>query len=170
LSKLNFVHVGTFGAAIGLKGEIKINLLTSNFAFFKSLDHYYNFDQSTEWKFDFIKMRNEKCVALPSHCRNRDDAENLKNQKIFAPKEKFPKTKPNEYYADDLIGSKVVHKNGNFIGNVISVDNFGAGDLLEINFKENKFYIPLNDDNVISVDLENKNILVNPIKGVIDNA
>ena len=65
---------------------------------------------------------------------------------------------------------KVVHKNGNFIGNVISVDNFGAGDLLEINFKENKIYIPLNDDNVISVDLENKNILVNPIKGVIDNA
>ena len=94
----------------------------------------------------------------------------LKNQKIFAPKEKFPKTKSNEYYADDLIGSKVVHKNGNFIGNVISVDNFGAGDLLEINFKENKFYIPLNDDNVISVDIENKNILVNPIKGVIDNA
>ena len=168
--KLNFVHVGTFGAAIGLKGEIKINLLTSNFAVFKSLDCYYNFDQSTEWKFDFIKMRNEKCVALPSHCKNRDDAENLKNQKIFASKEKFPKTKSNEYYVDDLIGSKVVHKNGNFIGNVISVDNFGAGDLLEINFKENKIYIPFNDDNVLSVDLENKNILVKPIKGIIDNA
>ena len=85
--------MGTFGAAIGLKGEIKINLLTSNFEVFKSLERYYNFDQSTEWKFDFIKMRNDKCVAFPSHCKNRDDAENLKNQKIFASKDKFPKTK-----------------------------------------------------------------------------
>ena len=160
--------MGTFGAAIGLKGEIKINLLTSNFAVFKSLDRYYNFDQSTEWKFDFIKMRNEKCVALPSHCRNRDDAENLKNQKIFAPKEKFPKTKSNEYYADDLIGSKVVHKNGNFIGNVISVDNFGAGDLIETIYKGNNIYIPLNDENVLSVNVENKKIIVKPIKGIIN--
>ena len=170
MSELNFVHVGTFGAAIGLKGEIKINLLTSSFSVFKSLDHYYNFDQSTEWKFDFIKIRNEKCVALPSHCRNRDDAENLKNQRIFASKGNFPKTKSNEYYVNDLIGSKVVHKNGNFIGNVITVDNFGAGDLLEINFRGDKIYIPLNDDNVISINIENKSIIVNPIKGIIDNA
>ena len=83
--------MGTFGAAIGLKGEIKINLLTSNFAVFKSLNCYYNFDQSTEWKFDFIKMRNEKCVALPSHCRNRDDAENLKIKKYLHLKKSFLK-------------------------------------------------------------------------------
>ncbi len=162
--------MGTFGAAVGLKGEIKINLLTTTFPVFKSLDQYYNFDQSTEWKFDFIKMRNEKCVALPSHCRNRDDAESLKDKKIFTSKDKFPKTKSNEYYVDDLIGCNIVHKDGNFIGKVISVHNFGAGDLLEIIFKEKKIYIPLNDDNVISVDIENKNILVNPIKGIIDYA
>ena len=162
--------MGTFGAAIGLKGEIKINLLTSSVDIFKSLDHYYNHDQSIEWKFDFIQMRHQKCVGLPSHCKNRDDAEHLKNQKIFVAKENFPKNKSNEYYVNDLIGCKITHENGVFIGNVISVDNFGAGDLLEINFRENKIYIPLNDDNVISVDLENKNILVNPIKGVIDNA
>ena len=90
--------------------------------------------------------------------------------KFYYSKDKFPKTKSNEYYVDDLIGCNVVHKNQTFIGNVISVDNFGAGDLLEINFRENNIYIPLNDDNVISVDIENKKILVNPIKGIIDNA
>ena len=168
MTELNFVHVGTFGAAIGLRGEIKINILTSSFSVFKSLGYYYNFDQSTEWQFNFIKMRNEKCVALPSHCRNRDDAENLKNQKIFASKDKFPKTKSNEYYVDDLIGCKVVHKNQTFIGNVISVDNFGAGDLIETIYKENNIYIPLNDENVLSVNIENKKIIVNPIKGIIN--
>ena len=122
MNKSSFVHVGTFGAAIGLKGEIKINLLTSSVDIFKSLDHYYNYDQSIEWKFDSIQMRNQKCVGLPSHCNNRDDAELLKNQKIFVTKENFPKNKSNEYYINDLIGCKISHENGNFIGNVISVD------------------------------------------------
>ena len=96
--------MGTFGSAIGLKGEIKINLLTTSVDIFKSLDHYYNHDQSIEWKFDFIQMRHQKCVGLPSHCKNRDDAEHLKNQKIFVAKENFPKNKSNEYYVNDLIG------------------------------------------------------------------
>ena len=169
MNKPSFVHVGTFGAAIGLKGEIKINLLTSSVDIFKSLDHYYNYDQSTEWIFKSIQMRNEKCVGLPSYCKNRDDAEHLKNQKIFVAKEHFPKKKSNEYYVNDLIGCKITHENGTFIGNVISVDNFGAGDLLETIYKENKIYIPLNDDNVVFVDIGNKEITINPIKGIVDN-
>ena len=75
MNKLKFVHVGTFGAAVGLKGEIKINLLTSSVDVFTSIDHYYNYDQSIEWTFESIQMRNEKCVGLPSYCKNRDDAE-----------------------------------------------------------------------------------------------
>ena len=160
--------MGTFGAAIGLKGEIKINLLTSSVDIFKSLDHYYNHDQSIEWKFDSIQMRHQKCVVLPSHCKNRDDAEHLKNQKIFVAKEHFPKNKSNEYYVNDLIGCKIIHENGTFIGNVISVDNFGAGDLIETIYKDNNIYIPLNDENVLSVNTQNKKIIVNPIKGIIN--
>ena len=39
--------------------------------------------------------------------------------------------------------------------------------LLETIYKNKKIYIPL-DDNVLSVDLEKKIILVDPIKGIID--
>ena len=168
MNKSIFVHVGTFGAAIGLKGEIKVNLLTSSFYVFKSLGEYYNFDQSIKWGFDSIVMRQEKCVVLPSHCKNRNDAEELKNQKIFSFKENFPSVNPNEYLVSDLIGCDIIHKNGNSLGNVISVDNFGAGDLLETIYKNKKIYIPF-DDNIFSVDLEKKIILVDPIKGIIDN-
>ena len=169
MSKLDFIHVGTFGAAIGLKGEIKINLLTSNFNVFKSLDNYYNHDQSIEWKFDYIQMRQEKCVALPSHSKNRNDAESLKNQKIFALKQNFIPTETNEYFVSDLVGCKINHQNGSFLGQVINVDNFGAGDLIEIIHKNKKIYIPLNDDNVVSIDVKKKKITVNPIKGIIEN-
>ena len=169
MSKSNFVHVGTFGAAIGLKGEIKLNLLTSTLDVFKSLGEYYNIDQSIKWSFEYILLRQEKCIALPIHCKNRNDAEQLKNQKIFSFKDNFPSTKSNEYFVSDLIKCKLIHENGMFLGNVINVDNFGAGDLIETIYNDKKIYIPLNDDNVVSVDINKKIILVNPLKGIIDN-
>ena len=89
MNKSNFIHVATFGAAIGLKGEIKVNLLTSSIDVFRSLDQYYNFDQSIKWSFESVIMRQEKCVALPSHCKNRDDAEELKTKKFFHLKKIF---------------------------------------------------------------------------------
>ena len=169
MNKSNFVHVGTFGSAIGLKGEIKLNLLTSTIDVFKSLGEYYNFDQSIKWSFESIVMRQEKCVVLPSHCKNRTHAEELKNQKIFSFKDNFPSTDPNKYFVSDLIGCEIMHKNKTSLGKVISVDNFGAGDLLETIYKDKKIYIPLNDDNVLSVNIEKKIIFVNPLKGILDN-
>ena len=169
MSKFDLVHVGTFGAAIGLKGEIKINLLTSNVEVFKSFDCLYNFDCSTVWKLDSIAMRQKKCVAKLSHCKSRSDAELLKNQKIYTSKVNFPSTKDNEYYVSDLIDCKIMYSNGNNLGKVIDVSNFGAGDLLETTYNNKKIYIPMNKENVISVDIEKKIIIVDPIQGIIDN-
>jgi len=170
LSKLNIVHVGSFGTAIGLKGEIKINLLTSSIDVFKSLDLYFNLSRSIEWKFDSIVMRQNKCIAHPSHCKTRNDAEKLTNQKIFSLKENFASSKKdNEYYVSDLVSCEIKHADGNVLGEVINVANFGAGDLLETMYKGKKIYIPLNDDNTVSVDIEEKIIIVKPIKGIIDN-
>lgn len=170
MSKSDLVHVGTFGAVIGLKGEIKINLLTTSVDVFKSLGHYYNSDQSIEWKFNSIGKRKNKCIAHPSHCNSCEEAEELKNMKIFSLRENFPHTKANEYYVSDLVKCKIEHQNGEIIGKVISVDNFGAGDLIETIYKDKKIYIPMNNDNVISIDIDAKKIIINPIKGVIDNA
>jgi 16S rRNA processing protein RimM len=169
LSKSNLVHIGTFGAVIGLKGEIKINLLTSNIDAFKSFGCFFNFERSVEWKFDSVVMRQNKCIAKPSHCKSRSDAEELKNQKIYTLKENFPSTKDNEYYVSELINCKIKHKNGKDLGEVMDVNNFGAGDLLELIYNNKKIYIPMNKENIVSVDIDKKMIIVDPIKGIIDN-
>jgi 16S rRNA processing protein RimM len=114
-------------------------------------------------------MRQKKCVAKLLHCKSRSEAEDLKNQKIYTSKENFPSTKDNEYYVSDLVDCKIRHNNGNDLGKVTDVNNFGAGDLLEIAYNNKKIYIPMNKENIVSVDIENKVIVVDPIKGIIDN-
>ena len=58
--------------------------------------------------------------------------------------------------------------NGKKIGNVVNVKNFGAGDLLETKINNKTFYIPMNKENLVFVDLDKKKITVNPMKGIID--
>ena len=168
MNKSNLVHVGTFGSPIGLKGEIKVKMLTSSFEFFKMLKFYFNEDASETWKFIKMRVLNNKLIVHLQDCNNRDEAEKFRGKKIFSQLNNFPKTNKGEYYVRDLLDCSVIMINGKKIGNLVSVKNFGASDLLETKINNKTFYIPMNKDNLVSVDIDKKKIIVNLIKGIID--
>ena len=65
--------------------------------------------------------------------------------------------------------SKVKTINNKLLGNIINIDNFGASDLINIKKTNNKsFYIPMNKDNIVKVDIKKKLVIVNPIKGILN--
>ena len=69
----------------------------------------------------------------------------------------------------NLINFKIINLNKTTLGTVISIDNFGAGDLINVKTNNKKsFYIPMNKENVKEIDSEKKIVIVNPIKGIID--
>ena len=68
-----------------------------------------------------------------------------------------------------MINCEVKTSKNILLGSIIDVDNFGAGDLLKIKKDINKsFYIPMNEDNVVKVDLKKKLVIVNPVKGILN--
>ena len=106
-------------------------------------------------------------VKLKNHI-TRTSVEKLNRKKIFAYRKKLPKTKKNEFYIIDLINCKVQLKNRTIVGYINRIDNFGAGDLIGVKpLKGKDFYIPMNEDNIISIDLKKHIVVVNPIKGIL---
>ena len=160
--------MATFGQPFGLNGEIKINILISSFETFKSLDDYLSDDELTKWKFDKMKIINNKCVVHPVGCNNRNEADLLRNKKIFSYYNKLFKTSFNEYYVKDLLICDIFLQNGILIGKVLNVENFGAGNLLETKYKNQNIYIPINKENIVSIDIDKKIIIANPIKGILN--
>ena len=72
-------------------------------------------------------------------------------------------------YSSDLIGCKVTNTKNKFLGIVKDLKNFGAGDLLEIyDEKKKNFFIPMDKNNIVSVDIVNKIIITDPLLGLID--
>ena len=168
MNNQSFVHVGTFGQPQGLKGDVKFNILTSSLVSFKKLKFLFIEDTKSKLVFKELRQVGKKIIASIDNCKDRDAALSFKGKHVFAMRDNFPKTKDNEYYVVDLIGCKVFDKKNNIIGIIEDIKNFGAGDLIEINNSNKKFYIPMNDDNLVSIDINKKKIIVDPLEGLLD--
>lgn len=63
---------------------------------------------------------------------DRNAAEALRGTLVEVDRDALPPLEDGEYYHADLIGLPCVDGDGGAIGTVVAVENFGAGDLLEI--------------------------------------
>lgn len=65
--------------------------------------------------------------------KDRNGAEALKGRKLYVAREVMPEPDgEDDFYHADLIGLAVIDVQGGVLGEVIGVQNYGAGDLLEI--------------------------------------
>jgi 16S rRNA processing protein RimM len=68
----------------------------------------------------------------PVKIANRAAAERLTNTKLFIERDRLPVPEADEYYLADLIGMIAVDREGNTLGAVSAVHDYGAGASLEI--------------------------------------
>ena len=56
----------------------------------------------------------------------------MRGTELTVPRASLPPLEDGEYYHTDLIGLAAVSTDGEAIGRVVAIDNFGAGDVIEI--------------------------------------
>ena len=77
--------------------------------------------------------------------QDRTHAETLKGTKLFIDRALLPDIEGGHYF-EDLAGMPVTSDDGENMGKVIAVENFGASDLLEIQGPKGTFYLPFTED------------------------
>jgi len=167
--KKDLIQVGIFGAAQGLKGEIKIIILTSTFDTFKLLNQYFIDDEYLELNFIKFSIIGKKNIGLVEGCNDRNSALLLKGKKIYSYRKNFSPIEDDHYYVVDLINCEVVNMNNEKLGKVVDIKNYGAGDLIEIiNHSKKTFFIPMNKENLKNINIDKKIIIVSPILGLVE--
>lgn len=73
-----------------------------------------------------------------------------------------------EYFYEDLIGLEVISTDNRVIGPVTSIYDNGKQDILNIDYKGKNVMIPYVDAFIKDVDMDNKTIIVQLIKGLVD--
>lgn len=83
-------------------------------------------------------------IARFAEVPDRNAAEKLRGTELTVPRSALPPLGEGEYYHADLIGLDAVSDDGTALGRVVLVENFGAGDVLEIERPDGKrFMVPM---------------------------
>ncbi len=127
------VTLAVITGAHGIGGEVKLKLFTND------LTPYGSFNNGA-----LTLTSLHGSIARFAEVPNRTAAEALRGTELTVPRSALPPLEEGEYYHTDLIGLPCETDTGEQIGHVAAVENFGAGDILEIERPDGKrFMVPV---------------------------
>ncbi len=153
--------MAVIGAAHGVRGDVRVKALTGDphgFARYGPL-----FVRGRASPLEIVALTPYKdglFVVRFAGISDRSAAERLKGLTLRVPREQLPNLGNDEYYYADLIGLAVISESGEAIGEVVAIDNFGAGDILQIRAARDTLLIPFNQATIPKIDLGNRHMIV----------
>ena len=124
------VALAAVAGAHGVKGELRLKLFADSV---ESLTRHSRLTiGGREYELKDIKDGGKTAIARFEGITDRTQAEALRGQLVEIDREALPPLEEGEYYHADLIGLPCIDEGGQPLGTVVSVENFGAGDLLEV--------------------------------------
>lgn len=126
------ICVARIGAAHGVRGAVKLWTFTEDPFAVKRYGPLLSKDGKRQFELAQAREARDHLVATFKGVTTRDEAERLNGIELYVAREKLPATDADEYYHADLIGLAAVTTDGNALGRVLAIHNFGAGDIIEI--------------------------------------
>ena len=165
------VLLGRVVGARGLKGEVRIKTFTQDpraIAKYGPLE-----DETGARKFEISKLQVVKdgVVVQLKGVTSRAAAQALKGLEFWVGREKLPEMEDGStFYYADLIGLVAIDANGAALGQIVAVQNFGAGDLLELRPATGgaTVLVPFTQEIVPDIDREAGWLLMLPPDGIFE--
>ena len=130
------VALAAVAGAHGVKGELRLKLFSDSVESLARHSHFYVGGRQLALK--DIKDGGKTAIARFEGISDRTAAEALRGELIEIDRDALPPLEEGEYYHADLVGLSCVDEGGRPLGKVVAVENFGAGDLLEVELANSK--------------------------------
>jgi 16S rRNA processing protein RimM len=153
------------GAPHGVRGECRVKSFTADplaiadyGALFAADGRAFEIEQG-RW------LKDDMLVVRFAGMTDRDVVAKLTNIELFVDRDNLPETEEeDEFYHADLIGLEAVDEAGTLIGRVDSMQNFGAGDIVEIRpvGGGQTWLLPFTKEAALKVDIKGGKLLIDP--------
>jgi len=163
----NRICVGAIAGSFGVKGEVRLKSFCAEPASISDYGPLSARDRSKDYKIKNLQPIKSGFAALLSGVESKEQADSLRGTELFVDRDKLPALPDDEFYHSDLTGLDVLDTGGSQIGKVKSIQNHGAGDLVEILLasSSNTILIPFTRQNVPTVDLASNRIILDAPDG-----
>lgn len=162
------IEIGKIVNTHALRGEVKIQPWCDDAEMYFELDGVYV--DREYYKIKNARIHKNLVIVKLDGIDSIEQAEALKNIVVKVEKNALGELPEGVYYICDLLGCKVETRFGNMLGIVDDVIKTGSNDVYVLKETKSKkpILIPVLPETVLSVDIENKSIIVELLKGLVD--
>jgi len=130
------VTLAAVAGAHGIGGEVRLKLFAEGL---DSLKRHKTFLAGARvLTLDSVRPGSAGAIARFAEIADRGAAEALRGTLLTVPRSALPPLGEGEYYHADIIGLPCVGAGGDALGTVVAVENFGAGDIIEVEKPDGK--------------------------------
>jgi 16S rRNA processing protein RimM len=130
------IALAAVAGAHGVKGEVRLKLFSDSAESLAA--HQKLYVGGAVRRLLAVRDGGKAAVARFEGIADRGAAEALRGSLVEVDRSALPPLKEGEYYHADLIGLPCEDGDGGALGTVVAVENFGAGDLLEVELEGGK--------------------------------
>ena len=165
----DILEIGQIVNTRGLRGEVKVNSFSQDSKRFEKLDVIYikENNELKSYKIEKVTYNKNQVILKLENINHIDYAEKLRNKYIYVKKSQLEELPEGVYYISDLIGLDVYDEKNNYLGKVDDIFSTKSNDVYVIKNElgVNKL-LPGTNEVIKDIDLDNKKIIVNLIKGL----
>jgi len=171
MKKDDCFYLGKIVKKYSFKGEVLAKLDTDEPDLYDNLDAIFVdlrgslvpfFVESSQLhKSDLLRLKFEDV-------NTEADADTLIKSELYLPLELLPKLDGNKFYFHEVIGFTIIDQNFGEVGKITGINDHTAQALFEIDRNGVEILIPMNDEFIIKVNRDSKQIEVNTPKGLIE--
>jgi 16S rRNA processing protein RimM len=126
------VCVGVISGAHGVRGEVKVRAFTEAPEGLTAYGPLEDKAGNRTLDLKIVRVTQKLVIARINGVNDRDAAEALRGVELYVSRDQLPDANDETWYYSDLEGLAAYGSDGELVGRVASVQNYGAGDLLEI--------------------------------------
>ena len=165
--KKEFLESGKIVGTHGIRGAVRFQPWSDDADFLSGIKTVFLPDM-TPLEIRSVKPHGNIAIVEIVGVNSIEDAEKLRN-KVLLVKRSDADVPEGRYFIEELISSKVYDKKtGELLGVLSDVSKTGANDVWHIKKDGKEYLVPAIESVVISVDIENGKVVIDPMEGIFD--
>lgn len=161
------LEIGQIVNTHGLRGDVKVMPWCDDAGVFDELA--YVLIDGEEFDIEKSRVHKNMVILKLSGIDDINVAEKYRNKILMVPREELGELPEGTFYICDLLGCEVRTVDGRALGKICDIIKTGSNDVYVVeNDDKKQVLIPVIDEVVKSVDTEEKKIIIEPLKGLID--
>lgn len=167
---LDFIEIGKIVGTHGIRGELRVNPWCDSPEFFKNFNTLYFDKQGKESaKISSVRPHGNIVLLKLDEVTTVEMASSLRGKTLYI-KRSDAKLEEGRYFVQELIGCQVKDANKDKVyGTISDVSATGANDVWHIKNQGKEYLIPAIPDVVVSINIEDEVVEINPLRGLFDD-